>query len=126
MSADEASETWEWSPVPADEADPRIQAALAELQGLIAARYPDATFTIARGEDPEGIRLVATIDIEDLDAVADIFTDRLVDMQVEEGLPVYVVLDQPVARALAQLRRQATQPVGARLQASLATIFADA
>jgi hypothetical protein len=97
-----------------DEADPRIQAALAELRGLIAARYPTATFAVYRGEDPEGLYLRATVDAADLDAVADTFMDRLIDLQVEGGLPVYVALDWPDERVRAQLRRPAP-PIEARL-----------
>jgi hypothetical protein len=103
------------SMVEPDADDPRIQAALAELRELIAARYPDATFATYRGEDPEGIRFVATVDVEDLDAVMDTFLGRLVDLQVEERLPVYVVLDQPLERIREQLRRKPAQPIEERL-----------
>jgi len=34
--------------------DPRILMALTELQELIRGRYPNATFRVAPGEDPEG------------------------------------------------------------------------
>lgn len=101
-----------------DERDPRIRAALAELRTLIARHFPAATFTIAREEDPAGIYLTATVDVEDLDAVIAIFLDRLIDMQVDEGLPVYVVPEQPIERVLTQMRRQAAQPVEALLPAS--------
>lgn len=100
--------------VPPDANDPRIQAAIAELRGLIAARYPDATFTVYHGEDPEGIYLNAVVDVEDLDAVTDTFIGRLVDLQVEGGLPVYVTLDWPIERVRAHLRRPAP-PIEARL-----------
>ena len=39
------------------EADPRVQEALAELQDLLAARYPQATFSVYQGDDPEGVYL---------------------------------------------------------------------
>ncbi|HEX5501986.1 MAG TPA: hypothetical protein VFW96_05155 [Thermomicrobiales bacterium] len=101
-----------------DESDPRIQAALAELQALIAARYPAAVFSVYRGEDPEGIYLKAIVDVADLDEVADVFMDRLVDLQVEGGLPVYVALDLPLERALAQWRERAAHRPGALLPTS--------
>ena len=50
MSTDE----FVYNPIPPDERDPRIQAALTELRGLIAAAYPDATFVVYRGEEPPG------------------------------------------------------------------------
>lgn len=85
---------------------PRAQAALDELQAMIAARFPEATFKVQTGLEPAGIYLLATVDIEDTDEVIDVIGDRLVDLQVEEGLPVYVVPLQPTARVMAQLREQ--------------------
>ena len=34
--------------------EPRIQAALSELQELIRQRWPEARFDVSHGEDPEG------------------------------------------------------------------------
>jgi hypothetical protein len=76
--------------VAVDEKDPRIQGALTELKEMIQRRWPDAVFLTTRGFDPEGIYLIATVDVEDRGVVMDEIIDRLVDMQVEEGLPVYV------------------------------------
>lgn len=113
MSTDE----YVYAPIAPDEHDPRIQAALAELRGMIAARYPAATFAVTHGEDPEGIYLRPTVDVEDLDEVADVFTDRLLDMQVEEGLPIYIFPDWPIERVRAQLRQQGKTPIETRLAA---------
>ena len=33
--------------------DPRVGAAVEELKQVITARYPDATFDVYQGEDPE-------------------------------------------------------------------------
>lgn len=38
-----------------------------------------------QGEDPVGISLIGIVDTDDLEGVADLFTSRLVDLQVEEG-----------------------------------------
>lgn len=76
--------------------DPRVMAALSELTAIIRERYPSATFSVSHGEDPEGVYLTATVDIEDTDAVVDLVIDRLVTMQVEESLPVYLA---PIRRA---------------------------
>lgn len=46
-----------------------------------------------RRGDPDAVRQVAVVDTDDLDAVTDVFIDRVVDRQVEERLPVMVVLD---------------------------------
>ena len=58
-------------------------------------------------DDPEGVRLRATVDIADTDEVMDVVLDALYDIQVEQGLPVYVVTEQPPARVAEQLRSRA-------------------
>jgi len=71
--------------------DPRIEAALLELRALIQARYPTAAFLTFHGDDPAGMYLQATVEIDDTDEVVDVIIDRLLAMQVDEGLPVYVL-----------------------------------
>jgi hypothetical protein len=74
-----------------DQTTSRLEAALAELRQLIAARYPQARFHVAPGpEDPQEIHLVATVDLDDPDEVLDVVMERMLDLQLEEGLPVYV------------------------------------
>ena len=90
--------------------DARIAHALAELQALIAARYPDATFAVWEGENPIGTYLTVTVDLSDTDAVTDLIIDRLIALQVEEGLPVYVIPVRPIGRIQAA-RRQREQSV---------------
>lgn len=78
--------------------DPRMASALSELQTMIRARYPAATFAVSQGEDPEGTYLTATVDGEDTDVIVDLVVDRLVTLQVEESLPVYLVPMRPPAQ----------------------------
>jgi hypothetical protein len=85
---------------------PRLEEAVAELQSLIASHYPEVTFSVSDGDDPEGIYLTATIDVEDMEEVIEVFLDRLVDMQVDEELPVFVVPIRPVERSRAMLAAQ--------------------
>lgn len=92
---------------------PRAQAALDELRALIAEHYPRATFAVQRGHEPAGIYLVATVDIEDTDEVLDVFMDRLVDIQVEDGIPVYVTVRQPRERVRSQFREQQSRVIPA-------------
>ncbi len=87
----------------------RIQAALAEMQEMIKAAYPTTTFQIYRGEDPNGVYLRAIVDVEDTDDVIDVFIDRLVDMQIEERLPVHT--PERVARLVAEAERRREQVV---------------
>ncbi len=90
--------------------DPRIVTGIDELKRLIAARYPDAHFTVFEGEDPEGIYLRATVDIDDSSDAMETVFDKLYELEVEQELPIYVVTSQPAARVAAQLRARATQP----------------
>lgn len=91
--------------------DRRMQAALDELQGLIRARYSQATFSVAHGEDPEGIYLRTTLDIEDVEDVLDAVRDRLFELQVEEGLPVYVIPLEPIERVVQTTRARIRAPL---------------
>lgn len=78
--------------------NPRVVSALSELQAIIRARYPSALFAVSRGEDPEGIYLTVTVDVEDTDVIVDLVIDRLLAIQIEESLPVYVIPVRPIAR----------------------------
>jgi hypothetical protein len=89
-----------------DQSDPRIQQAIAELEALIRADYPEASFQVGVGEDPEGVYLTATVDVADTDAVMDVVIDRLLELQIDEALPIYVIPIEPPARALEAIRRQ--------------------
>jgi hypothetical protein len=80
---------------------------------MILQRFPDAIFEVVRGDDPDGVYLTAKVDVDDLDEVTDTVISRVVDMQVDEGLPVYVVPDWPPARIRAYLRQQAKLPIDA-------------
>lgn len=85
--------------------NPRIRGAVTELEGLITGHYPEATFEVSEGEDPEGVYLTATVDTDDLTTVLEVVGDRLVDMQVEQGLPLYVVPTRPLSRVLDELQQ---------------------
>lgn len=82
----------------------QMDAAIAEIKDLILARYPDATFDVSLGEDPDGTWLTVTVDVEDTDDVVDVIVERNLAMQVEEGLPLYVIPVRPIERTLAELR----------------------
>ena len=94
---------------PVNGTDRRVEAALAELQRLIEKRYPDATFVVFHGEDPEGLYLRATVDVEDTDEVMDAVVDRLHELQVEEELPVYVLPVRTPEREAALLEQVSKQ-----------------
>ena len=85
---------------------PRMQEAIQELKRLITARFAQATFVVEEGFDPEGVYLVTSVDIADTDEVIAVVGDRLVEMQVDEGLPVYVTPLRPIERVVAELRKR--------------------
>jgi hypothetical protein len=91
---------------------PAMEKAVNELKGMISERFPQASFVIEEGFDPKGVYLVTTVDIADTDEVMDVIGDRLVELQVDEGLPLYVTPLRPMRRVLAELRElgQATSP----------------
>jgi hypothetical protein len=91
---------------------PAMEKAVNELKGSISKRFPQASFVVEEGFDPKGIYLVTTVDTADTDEVMDVIGDRLVELQVDEGLPIYVTPLRPMQRVIADLRelKQATSP----------------
>lgn len=86
--------------------DPRIQTAVHELQGMITRRYPDARFDVVRGDDPDGVYVWTEVDLDDPDPVIDIVLERMLELQEDERLPVYVIPVRTAERA-AQVAAQA-------------------
>ena len=85
---------------------PAMEKAVNELKGTIAERFPQASFVVEVGFDPKGVYLVTTVDIADTDEVIDVVGDRLVELQVDEGLPIYVTPLRPIQRVIAELRER--------------------
>lgn len=79
------------SVAPVTAGDKRTDDAVRELAALISARYPATTFKVGPGEDPPGTYVLASVDVPDDEDVLDLMVDRLLEMQVDEGLPVYVI-----------------------------------
>ena len=72
--------------------DERTRQAIQEVQGIIAARYPTTTFELARAaDDPRSIHLLAVADVDDPDEVGDLVVDRVVALQIDEGIPLHVI-----------------------------------
>lgn len=88
----------------------RAQGAIDEIESLIRGRYPEASFEVAEGDDPEGIYLRATVDIDDVDEVMDVYRDRLLEMQIDEGLELYVIPLEPIERVMATMRARRFAP----------------
>ncbi|MFN0072665.1 MAG: hypothetical protein ACKVVP_14370 [Chloroflexota bacterium] len=80
---------------------PRLEAVIEELKKAISAHYPKATCELMYGDDPPGIRLIPIIDIEDSAEVVHVVGDRLLELQIDEGLPIYVTPLPPPERVRA-------------------------
>ncbi len=85
-----------------------VQRAVLELTGLIVQQFPTASLEVAHGiDDPEDIFIIAEVDIDDPDDVLQVVLDRMLALQLDDGIPVYVV---PVhtPRRIAETRRGLT------------------
>ena len=73
----------------------REKDALRELQDLVAARYPQATFEVVRGYDPPGKYLEVSVVTDDFDEtfedILDTVMKRLLVFQDEQDLDIYVM-----------------------------------
>lgn len=86
--------------------DPAIHHAAAQLQELMHAKYPGATFVVAEGDDPEGVYVHVTADVDDLATVLETVADQLFAYQVEQELAIYVVPQRPLHRTLLNIEAQ--------------------
>jgi hypothetical protein len=84
----------------------RIQEILEEFEKLIGKAYPEATFDIEFGGEPDGVYLIVTVDLEDTEEVLDVVMDRMLEVQIEERLPVYVLPLRPTGSKYEPGRRQ--------------------
>lgn len=99
--------TPEW--IAPDENDPRIQAALKELRERILQSYPAVTFDTFVGAEGDMIWLEVTADVDDPYEVRSVVSDRIVDMQSEEGIPVSVTVLWPKQQYREYERQQASR-----------------
>jgi hypothetical protein len=101
--------------------DPRITQALNELADLVRRHHPEATFQVAPAQDdPSIVHLLARVDVEDTEEVAELVMDRMIQMQVDEGLPIYVIPLRTPERiaALREARSRQPRPRGEYVPAS--------
>lgn len=83
---------------------PRMREAIAEMQSLILRHFPEATFDIGEGDDPEGAYLWTTVDLVDTDPVIDLVVSHLNDLLIDERMALYV-FPLRTQRREAELRR---------------------
>lgn len=84
---------------------PKVISAVTELEAIIQRQYPSASFAVSRSVDePENVHLTAVVDVEDTDEVLDLVIDRVVQLQVEEGIPLHIIPIRTPERVLADLK----------------------
>lgn len=86
---------------------PPLSAAIAEMTDLIRESYPDAKFVVDVQGNYENLYIIAVVDVDDPDEVIDCFINRVLTMQVNEGLPLHVIPVHALARC--EHLRTATQ-----------------
>jgi len=86
--------------------DPRMKAAIDEVQGMILVQYPETTFDVGEPDEHGVVFMRAIADVDDPDEVTEIVIDRQVDLLVDEGLPLYVIALRTPAREAAERQRQ--------------------
>jgi hypothetical protein len=64
-------------------------------------------------DEPEAVLLVTTVDIDDPDDVTDLVIERMMEIQIDQGLPIFVVPVRHPARVM--------QMISARSLARLAS-----
>lgn len=94
------------------DSNPRVKKAIDELKMMIHERYPTATFAATKGDDPTGMYLTATVDLEDPDEVMDLVIDRLLELQVDEELPIHVLPVRPWKRVMQSLQPHVSMQQG--------------
>lgn len=88
-----------------EDLEPRMERALAELRDMIARQHPTASFEISHSRDEaENVHLRAIVDLDDVDQVLDLVSERLLHFQVEDRIPVHVIPIRTPERVLAAMK----------------------
>ncbi len=77
--------------LPASPDTDELDAAVIEPTSRILAHYPTAKFHVYWGDDPTGVHIRPAVDIEDFDEVLNVVIDRLLELQIDDGLPIWVL-----------------------------------
>ena len=84
----------------------KMREAVDELKATISHKYPSATFSLTHpGDEPNSVQLEASVDVDDWDEVLDLVLDRVMDLQLNAGLPIHV-LPRPTPERSQLLREQ--------------------
>src|SRR3954463_7041132 len=70
----------------------RIHSAITELTTAISLAYPGTACIVSHPDDePNSVEVTAIVDVDDPDEVLDLVIDRVIDLQVDENIPIHVV-----------------------------------
>lgn len=68
------------------------QRATRQLQETISSQYPTTIYELVRSpDDPAALHLLAAADVDDPDEVGDLVVERVVTLQVAEGIPLHLI-----------------------------------
>ena len=81
----------------ADRDQSHMETVVLVFRHLIEQHYPHARFEVKSGDDPVGTYLIVQVDVEDPDEVVDVYAEKLLNLQVDEGLPFYIIPVRSVA-----------------------------
>src|SRR5215471_13270744 len=84
----------------------RTAEVIEEYKQLVLDRYPDAEFEVSRGDEPPGIYVWATVNVDDLWEPIEYVTPRVLEVQIDEGLPIYLIptRDRPLRARIAEAK----------------------
>lgn len=71
--------------------EPRMQDAIAEIKSLVLDDYPDALFKAFPSSNVNGVYLRIIVDVEEPGDVSDLLLARMVEMHIDEELPIYPI-----------------------------------
>jgi hypothetical protein len=94
--------------------DLRMASALDELRELIRRQYPGAAFEVTAAPDnPSIVHLIATVDLDDTEDLVDLVIDRMIELQVDERLPLFVIPQRTPERIAVRRQRVETERASA-------------
>jgi len=87
--------------------EPRRHNAIQELTELVKQHYPTASFAVVPAEDdPDATHIITTVDLDDPDEVVDLVIDRMLELQIDGGIPVHLIPIRTPERTASLLNQQ--------------------
>jgi hypothetical protein len=71
--------------------DKPMLAAINEIEALILKSYPETAFLLDLETDSQAVYVIATVNVDDPEEIIDCYIDRILELQIEDGLPLHFV-----------------------------------